>query len=45
MFEWSEQHQMMRQGLRQWLDANLEPLCRDRLWNRVGDLRVERPTR
>ncbi|MFW5924693.1 MAG: acyl-CoA dehydrogenase family protein [Myxococcota bacterium] len=25
MFEWSEQHQMMRQMLRQWLDANLEP--------------------
>ncbi|MFW6067081.1 MAG: acyl-CoA dehydrogenase family protein [Myxococcota bacterium] len=29
MFEWSEQHEMMRRMLRQWLTANLEPATAD----------------
>jgi acyl-CoA dehydrogenase len=29
MFEWNEQHRMMQQMLRQWLNANLEPATED----------------
>jgi hypothetical protein len=29
MFEWSQQHQMMRSVLRQWLEKHVEPATPD----------------